>query len=114
LAGRLESWLSNTTTMDSCLPDEKALTWPALSLAKLGVGAAPGVAAVAAVAVPAIAAVRDIATPAAPVRVHHRAVCMRDLLLRGITDMKVDVHYDHWVPTTAQGLFKLVRASWFC
>jgi hypothetical protein len=110
----LESWLSNTTTMDSCLPDAKALTWPALSLAKLGVGAAPCVATVAAVAVPAIAAVRDIATPAAPVRVHNRAVCMLDLLLCGMTDMEVDVHYDHRIPTTAQDLFKLVRAGWFC
>ncbi len=36
-AGRLLSWLSNTTTMRSCLPDERALTWLALSLEKLGV-----------------------------------------------------------------------------
>lgn len=32
LAGRLESWLSNTTTMRSCLPGERALTWLGLSL----------------------------------------------------------------------------------
>jgi hypothetical protein len=30
-AGRLESWLSNTTTMRSRLPDESALTWLALN-----------------------------------------------------------------------------------
>ena len=31
-AGRLLSWLSNTTTMRSCLPAERALTWLGLSL----------------------------------------------------------------------------------
>jgi hypothetical protein len=35
-AGRLVSWLSNTTTMRSRLPDERALTWLALNLEKLG------------------------------------------------------------------------------
>ena len=35
-AGRLVSWLSNTTTMRSCLPDERALTWLGLNLEKLG------------------------------------------------------------------------------
>ena len=35
-AGRLVSWLSNTTTMRSRLPDARALTWLALSLEKLG------------------------------------------------------------------------------
>ncbi len=36
-AGRLVSWSSNTTTMRSCLPDERALTWLGLNLEKLGV-----------------------------------------------------------------------------
>jgi hypothetical protein len=37
-AGRLVSWSSNTTTIRSRLPDERALTWLALSLEKLGLG----------------------------------------------------------------------------
>ena len=37
-AGRLVSWLSNTTTMRSRLPDERALTWLGLNLEKLGLG----------------------------------------------------------------------------
>ncbi len=39
-AGRLVSWSSNTTTMRSRLPDERALTWLGLNLAKLGLGLA--------------------------------------------------------------------------
>jgi hypothetical protein len=35
-AGRLASWSSNTTTMRSRLPDERALTWLAFNLEKLG------------------------------------------------------------------------------
>src|SRR5580692_12822459 len=35
-AGRLVSWSPNTTTTRSRLPDERALTWLALSLEKLG------------------------------------------------------------------------------
>jgi hypothetical protein len=34
----LVSWLSNTTTIRSRLPDERALAWLALSLEKLGLG----------------------------------------------------------------------------
>src|SRR5580692_2481308 len=37
-AGRLVSWSSNTTTMRSRLPDERALTWLELNLGKLGLG----------------------------------------------------------------------------
>jgi hypothetical protein len=96
------------------LPDEKVLTWLALSLEKLGEGEAPGVAAVAAVAVPAIAAARDIATPAPPARVHNRTVCMLDLPRCGIAEFEGERPYDLWLPITAQGLFKLVRAGRFC
>ena len=114
LAGRPESWLSNTTTMGSCLPDEKALTWLALSLEKLGEGEAPGVAAVAAVAVPAIAAASDIATPAPrPGSTIGRFACLT-YLCAGSPSLRMNVPYDLRLPRTAQGLFKLVRASGFC
>src|ERR1700722_1977286 len=39
-AGRLPSWLSNTTTMRSCLPAERARTWLGLSLEMLGLALA--------------------------------------------------------------------------
>jgi hypothetical protein len=64
------------------LPDERALTWLVLSLEKLG-----EVGGVEPAAVPVTAAVRDIATPAAPARVHNRAVCMLCLPLRGLRDV---------------------------
>src|SRR3984957_11040706 len=74
VAGRLVSWSSNTTTMRSCLPDERDLTWLVLSLEKLGFVELAGVALVAPSAVPAAAAVKDIARPAAPTRAHNRVV----------------------------------------
>src|ERR1700733_4165475 len=36
LAGRFLSWLSNTTTMRSCWPAERALTWLGLNLEMAG------------------------------------------------------------------------------
>jgi hypothetical protein len=79
----LVSWSSNTTTMRSCLPDERALTWLVLSLEKLGCAEPAGVPADVAVvepaAVPAVTPVRDIASPAAPARARNRAVLMISL-----------------------------------
>src|SRR5450756_87514 len=75
-AGRPVSWLSNTTTMGSRLPDERAFTWLGLNLEKLdGVGCGAA-ATVSAAAVSAAAAVKDIASPTAPVTAHNRAVFM--------------------------------------
>jgi hypothetical protein len=65
VAGRLVSWSSNTTTMDSCRPDERALTWLVLSVEKAGCGEPAAAAVVAPSAAPAPAAVKDIASPAA-------------------------------------------------
>ena len=81
VAGRLASWSSNTTIMDSCLPDERALTWLVLSLEKAGCGEPTAAAVVAPSAVPAPAAVKDIASPAAPIRAHNRVVFMISLPL---------------------------------
>src|SRR6201996_4506792 len=82
-AGRLPSWLSKTTIIGFCWPDEGVLPCLVLSLEKLGTAAGVEPAAVrAAAADPAIAAVSEIATPAVPARVHNRAVCMLDLPLR--------------------------------
>src|SRR5262245_7331227 len=81
-AGRLVSWSRNTTTTRSCLPDERALTWPGLNLEKLGLGtlarageatparAAPVIAVTASAAAPsneaALRGVRDIAGASTP------------------------------------------------
>src|ERR1700678_3206788 len=82
VAGRLVSWSSNTTTMRSRLPDERALTWLVLSLEKLGCAEAAEVPAGVVVdpaAVPAVTAVKDIASPEAPARARNRAVLMVSL-----------------------------------
>src|SRR5215472_12831939 len=82
LAGRLVSWSRNTTTTRSRLPDERALTWPGLSLEKLSPGtparaaeaalacAAPVIAVTASAAAPsneaALRAVKDISAASTP------------------------------------------------
>src|SRR5580700_5680034 len=68
-AGRLVSWLSNTTTMRSCLPAERALTWLALNLEKLGLGTLARVVEAAARPAPVI-----IVTPSAAAPINEAAL----------------------------------------
>src|SRR5579863_4296702 len=84
-AGRLVSWLSNTTTMRSRLPDERALIWDELSLGKLGLGtlarpveAAPARAVEAAAAPAPLIAVTPAASATAP---------SNETALRGVKDI---------------------------
>src|SRR5580704_7147599 len=84
-AGRLVSWSSNTTTMRSRLPDERALTWLELSLGKLGLGtlaraveAAPAWAVEAAATPAPLIAVTPSASATAP---------SNETALRGVKDI---------------------------
>ena len=62
-AGRLVSWSSNTTTMRSRLPDERALTWLGLNLEKLGLGTLARAVEPAAQPAPVIAVTPSAAAP---------------------------------------------------
>src|SRR5215471_7297865 len=74
-AGRLVSWSSNTTTMRSCLPDERALTWPGLSLEKVGLGTPARAVEPAAQPAPLVAVTTSAAAPSS------------ETTLRGVNDI---------------------------
>src|SRR5215469_8854715 len=74
-AGRLVSWSSNTTTMRSCLPDERALTWLGLNLEKLGLGTLAAAVEPAAQPAPLVAVTTSAAAPSS------------EAALRGVEDI---------------------------
>jgi hypothetical protein len=74
-AGRLASWSSNTTTMRSRLPDERALTWLGLSLENLGPATLARAAEPAAQPAPVVAVTTSAAAPS------------NEAALRGVNDI---------------------------
>src|SRR6516162_7834703 len=97
-AGRLVSWLSNTTTMGSCLPDERAWTWLGLNVAKLGVG--PGLATLARAAEPPAQPMPVIAVaPSA-------AAPSNEPALRGVNDILPPPFRPSWVPDVTGPAFR--------
>src|SRR5215469_9898705 len=74
-AGRLVSWSLNTTTMRSCVPDERALTWLGLNLEKLGLGTLAWTVEPAAQPAPLVAVTTSAAAPSS------------EAALRGVEDI---------------------------
>ena len=89
-AGRLVSWSSNTTTMRSRLPDERALTWLGLNLEKLGFATLARAVEPAAQPAPAIAVTPSAAAP------------NNEATLRGVKDILLPLFPPPLVPWIAE------------